>query len=103
MFGQLREKLFGGPNGSSRRTAKNRLEMVLVQDRSGLSSQEMDHFRKDLLEVIGRYFVLEQKEVDIEWKRSDAATALLINTPVVGRTKKAKKKKEEKKQANAPT
>ncbi len=65
--------------------------MVLVQDRSGLSSQEMDNFRKDLLEVISRYFVLERRGVEIEWQRNDSSTALLINTPVVGRSREAAK------------
>lgn len=75
----------------SKRTAKNRLQMVLVQDRSGLSSQEMDFFRKDLMEVISKYFVLEAKSLEIEWQRTDSHTALLINTPVAGRLREALK------------
>lgn len=59
--------------------------MVLVQDRSGLSSKEMDFFKQDLLEVISRYFVLEAKHLQVEWQRSDSVTALVINTPVTGR------------------
>jgi cell division topological specificity factor len=69
----------------SKSLAKNRLQMVLVQDRSGLNSDEMDYFKRDLLDVIAKYFVLERKNLDIEWQRSDNTTALIINTPVVGR------------------
>ena len=75
----------------SKETAKNRLQMVLVQDRSGLTAQDMDFFKRDLLEVISRYFVLEKRNLQVEWQRSSNATALVINTPIVGRTRKEKK------------
>lgn len=61
--------------------------MVLVQDRSGLTSEEMDLFRRDIVDVISRYFMVDKKSLEIEWQRSDASTALIINTPVVGRTR----------------
>jgi len=77
--------LFTG-NPFSKSTAKNRLQMVLVQDRSGLSANEMDRFREEILGVISKYFVLENTSLDIEWQRSDISTALIINTPVVGRS-----------------
>jgi cell division topological specificity factor len=82
VFKKLTSRFF--QKNSSNKTAKNRLQMVLVQDRSGLTSQEMDFFRKDLLEVIGKYFVLERHQLDIEWHREDSCTALVINTPVMG-------------------
>ena len=84
MFKKLFTKKF------SHNTAKNRLQMVLVQDRSGLTSQEMEVFKKDLLGVIGKYFVLEQTNVEVNWERGAGATALVINTPIVGRPQKKK-------------
>lgn len=84
MFGKIMN-LFGGR--ASKATAKNRLQMVLVQDRSGLTSTEMEKFRGDLLNVISRYFILERKALDIEWERSDGSTALVINTPVMVKRK----------------
>ena len=82
------KKLFGNTN--SKQIAKNRLQMVLVQDRSGLTSEEMESFRKDLLEVISRYFSLEKRSVEIEWHRTESETALMINTPVVSRLRAVK-------------
>lgn len=81
------KNLFGGGRSqrSSKNTAKNRLQMVLVQDRSGLTSQDMDNFKKDLLSVIARYFVVNQQEIEVEWQREDNCTALIINTPVTGK------------------
>ena len=83
MFTKIRSKIFG--QRLSGGTAKNRLQMVLVQDRSGLSRQELDLFQKDLIEVIAKYFVLERKSIEVEWRRDDSTTALVINTPVLGR------------------
>ncbi len=65
--------------------------MVLVQDRTGLSSKEMDFFKQDLLDVIAKYFVLETKSLQVEWQRSDNSTALVINTPVTGRSNPERK------------
>lgn len=80
MFEELRKKLFG--NGLSKQAAKNRLQMVLVQDRSGLSGKDMDAFREDLIAVIGKYFVLKDSGIEIEWQRENSCTALVINTPI---------------------
>jgi cell division topological specificity factor MinE len=66
--------------------------MVLVQDRSGLTSEEMELFKKDLLDVISKYFMIQTKHLDVAWERSDSETALVINTPVTGRFKSVKKK-----------
>lgn len=90
VFDSLKSRIFG--KGPSTVTAKNRLQMVLVQDRSGMSSQEMEMFRKDLLDVIRKYFVIESKSLEVNWERNDEETALVINTPVTGRLKAASKR-----------
>lgn len=89
MFEGIRT-LFFGSKPLSNATAKNRLQMVLVQDRSGLTPQDMDFFKRDLIEVISKYFVIEKKNIDVEWQREDSSTALIINTPVVGRSHQVK-------------
>ena len=89
MLELIKTRLFG--KGLSKQTAKNRLQMVLVQDRSGLSSEEMDLFRREIVDVIAKYFMLDKKSLEIEWQRSDSSTALIINTPVVGRSREKMK------------
>jgi cell division topological specificity factor len=83
MIKNLTARLFG--TKLSNVAAKNRLQMVLVQDRSGLTSIEMELFKKDLLGVISKYFVIENKSLDVEWKRTDSETELVINTPINGK------------------
>ena len=76
---------FFGDHAFTNQLAKNRLQMVLIQDRSGLSSQEMEKFRADLMKVISTYFDTRQSNIDIQWDRKDGSTALIINTPVIVR------------------
>ena len=87
MFEELKSRLFG--KRFSKLNAKNRLQMVLVQDRSGLSPNEMELFKKDLMNVLSKYFLIESKHLEVDWKRTDNETALVINTPITGRLKVA--------------
>lgn len=93
MFKSLTEFVFRRNN--SKVPAKNRLQMVLVQDRSGLTSSEMELFKKDLIDVIAKYFTVENRTLDVEWKRSESETALVINTPVIGKLRALQKETKE--------
>ena len=81
MFESLRERLFGGR--SSKANAKSRLHFVLVQDRTGLSGDEMSLFKKEMVSVIEKYFVIDKSAFDIDYRREGDTTTLLINSPVV--------------------
>lgn len=84
MFLGIRDLLFG--NGKqSKSLAKSRLHFVLVQDRTGLTNDEMTNFKKELMEVIAKYFVVDERGFDIDYKRDTDSTTLLINSPVVVR------------------
>ena len=74
-------KFFGGSN--SKTSAKSRLHFVLVQDRAGLSSEEISQFRKELVQVIEKFFVIDEAGFDINYKRDNDSTTLLINSPIV--------------------
>ena len=94
VFKSLSDLIFG--RSESKVPAKNRLQMVLVQDRSGLTTTEMEMFKKDLMEVIAKYFTIENRTLDVEWKRTDSETALVINTPVMGKLRALQKEAKEK-------
>lgn len=90
MFNRFKSLILGERRFSTD-SAKNRLQMVLIQDRSGISQTDMDAFKADLLEVISKYFVLETKGLNVEWQRTANATALVINTPIKGKMKVVEK------------
>jgi cell division topological specificity factor len=85
MFESLKKYLFGSQPLSSKSLAKSRLHFVLVQDRTGLSNEELAGFKRQMVQVIERYFVIEEKGFDISYKRDGDLTTLVINSPVIVR------------------
>lgn len=84
MFTALRKALFGDSN-ESKSVAKSRLHFVLVQDRAGLTNDEMSVFKEEMVKVIERYFVIDKEGFDIKYHRQADTTTLLINSPVIVR------------------
>jgi cell division topological specificity factor len=84
VFSALKEKLFG-QSARSKSLAKSRLHFVLVQDRTGLTNEEMAAFKSELVGVIERYFVIDKQGFDIDYRRESDTTTLLINSPVIVR------------------
>ncbi len=84
MFNALRKRLFGD-NDSSKAAAKSRLHFVLVQDRTGLTNEEMAGFREEMVKVIEKYFVIDKEGFDVKYHRIEDQTTLLINSPVIVR------------------
>ena len=89
MFSGLKN-LFLGSGSSSKSLAKSRLQFVLVQDRTGLVPDELTAFKKEMLGVIEKYFVVDLKGFDISYDRSGDMTKLVINSPVVVRRQDSK-------------
>lgn len=81
-------KLFGNlfsGNKNSKKDAKSRLHFVLVQDRSGLSNDELGDFKKELVGVLKKYFVIDVDTVEVDYQRESDSTTLVINSPVLRR------------------
>jgi len=84
VFNALRKRLFGD-NTESKSAAKSRLHFVLVQDRTGLTNEEMAGFREEMVKVIEKYFVIDKEGFDVKYHRIEDQTTLLINSPVIVR------------------
>lgn len=84
MFTALKKVLFGD-NSESKSVAKSRLHFVLVQDRAGLTNDEMSVFKEEMVKVIEKYFVIDKEGFDIKYHRQADTTTLLINSPVIVR------------------
>lgn len=100
MFEGLRNLFLGSANGrgvlsrsgrdrASKSVAKSRLHFVLVQDRAGLTPDEMASFKKEMVSVIEKYFVIDEGGFDISYKREVETTTLVINSPVIVRRQDA--------------
>jgi cell division topological specificity factor len=73
----------GGESRESKNVAKSRLSFVLVQDRTGLTQEEIAGFKKEMVQVIEKYFVIDETGLDVSYKRETDSTMLIINSPVV--------------------
>lgn len=96
---QALRKLFG-VEGQSKSVARSRLSFVLVQDRTGLTSEEMSKFRKELIGVIEKYFEIDEQGFDVSYRRETESTVLQINSPVLVTRKKVAITKESPAAAN---
>lgn len=82
-------KLFNLKKENSKNTAKERLKLVLVHDRSDLSPKLLDMMKSDIIRVISEYVDIDEEEMDIKVTRmkkdSGAApsSALVANIPIL--------------------
>jgi cell division topological specificity factor len=71
---------FFGPKGS-KDEAKGRLQIVLAYDRLGLSADQMEALRKDIMETISRHVAIDTDRVKIDFLQQHPA-AVMIEAPV---------------------
>ena len=73
-----------GQIGVSGEAARNRLQLVLVHDRSGLSSDNLDLMKNDLVQVISKYLTIDQESLEVEVQRSGDSVVLVTNIQIAG-------------------
>jgi cell division topological specificity factor len=57
--------------------------MVLAYDRTAdISSATMDSMRREILQVVKRYFELQDEDLEVGLERSGSTTALIANIPI---------------------
>ena len=61
--------LFGSPKQEKAgKVAKQRLSLLLFQDRINLPPEQMDALKRDLLEVISKYVEIEKTNIEINFE-----------------------------------
>ena len=90
----------------SRDAAKERLHLVLMQDRANVSADFLELMKQEIIEVIKKYIDVDERAIDVRLtnKENDDGTngapALYANIPIVNIKNEARKveKKEDKKE-----
>ncbi len=83
--GKKRELL----KSSSKETAKERLHLVLMQDRANVSADFLDLMRQEIIEVIKKYIDIDEKAIDVRLTNetnedgTQGAPALYANIPIL--------------------
>jgi cell division topological specificity factor len=70
---QFFDRLLGRRHNGSSATAKQRLQLVLVTDRSDLSPEKMQQMKDEIVSVIAKYVdvVRDKVEINIEQRQRD--------------------------------
>lgn len=71
-----------GPAASGA-SARNRLKLVLMHDRTQLSPAMMEKMRDELVEVIARYVEIDKQALQINFESESNTIALVANIPVL--------------------
>lgn len=79
-----------GRQPKSANKAKERLQLVLIHDRTDLSPADMEALKDEMLTVISRYIEIDPQDVIIEMARDGREQRLVADIPVrSGRKRRA--------------
>ncbi len=81
MLNALLKKFTG--HTSSRETAKRRLQFALVYDQLEVNDSTLKLLQADIIEVISRYFEIDQEALQLQVQRDKEVSALVFNTPIL--------------------
>lgn len=69
---------------SSAEKAKDRLRLVLINDRTDLSSATLEELKDDLLEVLSRYIQIDPESIKIDITQEGRQQRLIADIPITG-------------------
>lgn len=85
----------------SSNTAKERLHLVLMQDRANVSADFLDMMKQEIIEVIKKYIDVDENAIDVRLTNktnedgTNGAPALYANIPIISIKEKEIKKEEQ--------
>ncbi len=79
---ELLRWLVGLRDENSKDTARNRLRLVLIQDRIELAPEKMEAMKREIWQVVSRYMVVEDDFLEFEVRRLDELILLVSNIQV---------------------
>jgi cell division topological specificity factor len=77
-------RIFGRPSDKeSAQVAKQRLQLVLAQDRTNISPETLSRLKDEMIAVISRHIEIDQANVQVSMTHTPQGDRLLANIPVV--------------------
>ena len=77
----LINKIFGKDDKTPKAIAKDRLRLVIVQDRAAVPESVMDDLRAEMLQLLRKYFELDEA-ASVAVERTEDVIALVANVPI---------------------
>lgn len=85
----------------SKNAAKERLHLVLMQDRANVSADFLEMMKQEIVDVIKKYIDVDETDMDVKLENrinndgTSGAPALYANIPIVGINEEKRKESEE--------
>jgi len=71
---------------SSKNVAKERLQLILINDRAGISPQLLEAIKEDILKVISKYVEIDCEEIEVKMTKTQQSDgglpALVASIPI---------------------
>lgn len=81
MLNRLIQKLLGKPKSSD--VAKKRLQFALIYDQMEVSEETLHNLQREVVEVVSRYFIIDESSIKLDIQRNKDTSALVVNTPIL--------------------
>ena len=94
---QFFKRLRKSEKEESKSTAKERLHLVLAQDRANISADFLEMMKQEILEVIKKYIDIDEKAIDVRLTNKESedgsvgAPSLYANIPIITIKNEARK------------
>ncbi len=77
------ERLFGRAAPTSANAAKERLQLVLIHDRTDISQAVMDQIKDEIIAVISKHVNIDRTGVDVKLSQTNRQNKLIVNIPLL--------------------
>jgi cell division topological specificity factor len=77
------DRLLGRTSDNSAQAAKERLQLVLIHDRTDISPAVMEQLKNEIIAVISKHVDIDQKGVEINLTQSKRENRLVANIPLL--------------------
>jgi cell division topological specificity factor len=77
------DRLFGRADSTSAKTAKERLQFVLIHDRTDISPAVMEQLKDEIIAVISKHVDINRAGVEINLTQSARENRLVANIPLM--------------------
>lgn len=67
---------------SSRSTAKDRLRLVLLHDRTDIPGAMLEQMRLDMIAVLSKYVEIDQEALEVNLEKEEGSVALVASIPI---------------------
>jgi cell division topological specificity factor len=82
-FSDFLDRLLGRTNDNSAQAAKERLQLVLIHDRTDISPAVMEQLKNEIIAVISKHVDIDQKGVEINLTQNKRENRLVANIPLL--------------------